>query len=250
MINKPLLIQKNNSLSNTETFQSETLNTALSISTNQTLDNSLLDRTELNYKSHQGNRLIDFYINNAPNDQNLTLDEILKKPHSWLNSERNYIYWLFPITSVNRFKDRISQTPSLDLYVLSVFNENQAFRDNLSQSLDCLLHFYGFIRPDNNASIRPNSNFTNNAKYWFTKPTFHDLRITRILSSLYQLSQEDYAVSFLNALKEVSTLPSCGFNEYSIEIWTKAIPSLFIKEYNLNILKNKEGMNNDLQKFI
>lgn len=161
--------------------------------------------------------LADFFTNNGVDGAGRTLLQIVGKTDGWLESNHDFIQWLFPLAVKSGANP---DAPLIDDNLLALFRGNARARDNMLLAFDRMLKFYGLQR--NGATIARGDNWDGRKDNWFTHPTHNNLRITRMLKSMTLLSLETYAQSFLDTLVQLSAEPGCGFSEEALGFWKAA----------------------------
>lgn len=159
--------------------------------------------------------ILDFY-QGGRNDRGVTLEEIWGWDDSRLESQHDFIQWLFPLTTQG-----VNPTaPLTDNTVMSAFKADKTLQDKMVRSFDVMLNFYGFSRSSN--TIQIGANFDDQAQNWLNPGNHNYRRITRILTSLKLHGLGHYAKAFMKALQQVYQDHSDQIGSQTFSIWQSA----------------------------
>jgi hypothetical protein len=124
--------------------------------------------------------LIAFYRGEEPNNNGVTLDQILSWDDARLESVHNYIQWIFPTD----FRSGPNPTaPVLDADAIEVFRNDPVLKFRVLSALRRMLSFYGLQRDEGTGRISRGPNFAPRLENFLTN-THNFSRISRILRSL------------------------------------------------------------------
>lgn len=174
--------------------------------------------------------ILEFYRDNKRNDQNITLEEILKKDHQWLESNHVYIQWLFPTEQQSKYNSTASLT---DSETRRIFKETPALREKMVRALRLMLSFYGLRLIDNVEGVPPKieiaANYNNRKENWLaqredpTKMNHNYLRLTRIIESLGLHGLSNHGKALFNRLEAIYQGPDgTRISEQAYAHWVSA----------------------------
>lgn len=141
--------------------------------------------------------LLPFYRGEGPTSSGATLEQILSWDDNRLETQHDYIQWLFPTARPSRYN---GNSPVLDQTLQRALREDPVVQQNFLRAFDRMLRFYGF-RQEANGAILPGDNFAIRSAAWATPGNHNLLRITRILTSLNLMGHPGKAGNFLFALR-------------------------------------------------
>jgi hypothetical protein len=145
--------------------------------------------------------LLNFYRGGAVGVNNLTLDQLLKKPDDQLTAVRGYSAWLFPLQTPS---PNAPEAPVLDANAIKAFQTEEVIKKNFMRAFSRMLTWYGFMYDGTEyGQVLRADNFADRKKHWLTENNLHFKTITRILHSLKILGMEQQARAFKSALDEV-----------------------------------------------
>lgn len=135
----------------------------------------------------------------------------------WLEHDHKFIQVLFPIDEGHKFN---RHAPIVTAEDSTEFALNHAAQEAHLTSLDMMLDYYGFVRQGTQVCVRDELTL---ARHEWPKPKNHNqLRITRILRSLYLLGNQEVALSFYHALisaaKQFETI-----DDVVLSHWSRAV---------------------------
>ncbi|WP_194438867.1 opioid growth factor receptor-related protein [Vibrio fluminensis] len=146
-----------------------------------------------------------------------SISDLQSYNYFWLEHDHKFIQVLFPIDQGHKFNRHAPLVTDEDI---AEFASNQNAREAHLVSLDMMLDYYGFVREG--AQVRAREELTL-ARHEWPKPKNHNqLRITRILRSLYLLGNQETAHSFYHALvsaaKQFDTIDDVVLGHWSSAI--------------------------------
>ena len=152
-------------------------------------------------------KLIDFYLGKGTDLTGKTLAEIWKFKYGELESENNYIQFLFPTI--------------LSLEDIEIFKSNSKLRENLLISFDKILDFFGLrvVNENNSIVVRKGINFIERKHVLFQGFNHNHLRITRIIDCLNLLEFKEQALALFDFLSRQKQ----SFTEDCFSNWEKAV---------------------------
>ncbi|GEM_PF-700076 len=147
--------------------------------------------------------LFSFYRGIEPNNNGVSLDQILGWDDFQLESVHNYIQWLFPLEKPTAYNPT---APILDAITIRAFCEDTALKAQLLRSFRRMLTFYGLQMNEATKTISRAPTFNARACVWLINPAGHHnfLRISRILRSMHILGHPDYSASFLTIMRDIT----------------------------------------------
>lgn len=147
--------------------------------------------------------LIPFYMGASQNTSGVTLKQILNWNQSLLESQHDYIQWLFPIDEVSRYN---LDSPTLTPEFIQMFKHNPTLRANVYRAFTVMLAFYGLrlnhVSEGVKTIVKARS-YENRKQQWVTVRNHNLLRLSRILRCLYLLGLTSYHTALLDALQKI-----------------------------------------------
>ena len=146
--------------------------------------------------------IIDFFTNKGTDQSGRTIEDVWSFSYKELESNCDYIQWLFPTTE--------KSIHNLDAPVLTRDDINELSKPKhqktLLKSLKMMLDFYGFVRlPLNGAvhiGIGTTTTFARRSKVWLTQYNHNFKRFSRIIKSLKELGMHNDAKALYYCLTE------------------------------------------------
>ncbi|MCB1110767.1 MAG: hypothetical protein KDK64_07265 [Chlamydiia bacterium] len=139
---------------------------------------------------------IDFYLGKAPNQEGVTIEEILAYSDEELERHHNFIQWLFPLTTPSSVNPHV---PLVTPKIIAAFKENRALQDQLLRATKVMLHFYGLTFSKD--QVLKDKTFQEKKH----RIAGHNLlRITRILKSLVLLGQPELSLCLFICLCNIA----------------------------------------------
>lgn len=166
--------------------------------------------------------LISFYRGSEPNNNGVTLDQILSWDDARLESMHNYIQWLFPL---KKRSNPNPIAPCLDNATIRKFQGDAMLKNQVLRSFRRMLTFYGLQMDEVTKVITRASNFNGRSAVWLTDSLGHHnfLRITRIIHSMDLLGLPDYSRSFFLIMQDIERNEGQGYiSDETLGIWQRA----------------------------
>jgi hypothetical protein len=164
-----------------------------------------------------------FYAGLATDGAGRTLEEILHFTPQQLESNHDYVQWLFPTYEVSRVNPT---APVMTLATANRFQTDQVIRRNIRRSLTMMLEFYGleFTTQQSRISVIRREDFSKRAEVWLTPYNHNYLRITRILKFLCIVRASELARALLECLENIYADFGSVIGPRPIEHWRQASP--------------------------
>ncbi|MCK4934226.1 MAG: hypothetical protein KAR79_01440 [Simkaniaceae bacterium] len=143
---------------------------------------------------------LEFYRGNSSNAHGVTLSQIWNYSEATLESQHNYIQWLFPSSRQSRFN---LQAPLVNEEIQRAFREAPNLQANLDRSFIMMLRFYGLEKNLSTGRIVKGSNFQERSCVWMTPSNHNFLRLDRMIKSLSLLGKQEDARSLYFALESL-----------------------------------------------
>jgi hypothetical protein len=166
--------------------------------------------------------LVPFYRGLEANNQNVTLNQILIKNDALLESDHNYIQWLFPLPTPSGSNPT---APVLDKATIQKFRCDSVLKSQVVRSFRRMLSFYGLRMDETTKLITRAPNFATRAAVWLTNPSGHHnfLRITRIIRSLELFDLCDCSRSFYQIMQDIAFTEGRGIiSNATLNHWLEA----------------------------
>jgi len=141
----------------------------------------------------------EFYRGMTPDGSGRLIEEVWQMSHAELERTHDYIQWLFPTWVRSKF---VPDAPVLDLEIREAFLNDEELRSRLLLSLDLMLKFFGLERRDE--VIRRSPEFDDLRDHWLTVGNHNQLRLTRIMLSLWTLGFEPVVQSLHQCLRVIA----------------------------------------------
>lgn len=165
--------------------------------------------------------LVDFYHGRANHPSGSTFDQVLGWTDDRLESQHDYIQWLFPLKTHSRFNPT---APIFTDAILSEFRSSSNLLGNMHRAYIRMLAFYGLEFDPSSNSVQRASNFSTRARIWLTLGNHNHLRITRILTSLRLTGLQAEANQFFAILQDINQNEGRGrIAPNSFQIWQNAL---------------------------
>jgi hypothetical protein len=167
-------------------------------------------------------RIVDFYAGVAPDHRGRSLAQLQSQSLSALESNHDYIQWLFPLPERSSAS---AHAPILTPADIQAFEANPALRSSLLASLATMLKFYGFALVDTagRLEVRRGPDFAARSEVWLTPFNHNYLRLTRILRALNLLGCAVHADALFVALQDVYREHAVEISEETLEYWQRAV---------------------------
>lgn len=166
--------------------------------------------------------LVAFYRGTEPNNNNVTLEQMLAWDDGQLEAVHDYIQWLFPL------KTRSGPNPTaavLDDATIQAFRGDPHLKNQVLRSFRRMLTFYGLQMDETTKVITRAPNFNERAAVWLINPVGHHnfLRITRIIHSLTLLGLPEYGQSFFAIMQDIRNREGLNIiSEQTFQFWSSA----------------------------
>ena len=167
-------------------------------------------------------RILEFYGETASDHRGRSLQQLQAQSLSALESNHDYIQWLFPLPERSGAS---AHAPILTPADIAAFRASDALRARLVRSLAVMLRFYGLESADTAAGIeiRRSPSFRERSDVWLTPFNHNFLRLTRILRSLSLLGCGAQARSLFACLEEIYREHYDIVSEETFEYWSRAV---------------------------
>lgn len=175
--------------------------------------------------------IVGFYLENIPNDEGLTIDQILNADDNFLEQNDHWIDWVFP-TTIRSFKT--AAAPVLDFAIIQKIRASRTMQNKVRSVFRRVLRFYGLREGRRLGVIERDAHFAEAAKNWLTVDNYNFLRITQIIHSLGLMigRPNNNGYAFIDILKDISKNEGKGIiNKYTIQRWNKAIEAEVVFTY-------------------
>jgi hypothetical protein len=170
------------------------------------------------------NTLLDFYRGTQPDVKGRRIADIWGWDHTKLESVHDYIQWLFPSAKPSAYNPN---APLLDDETIAVFQSEQILQENLLQSLDLMLRFYGLeLQGDDFPVIAKADNYAFRKANWQDAPAgqinHNLLRLTRILEALNVLGLQSYSRALCRCLNAIQREEPTKIPQKTAQFWCQA----------------------------
>lgn len=153
--------------------------------------------------------IIDFYTGKQMANTGETIDEILKFNDFDLESEHQYIQWLFPLREPSPVNPHAPLFDGPADYHLSKEPDGKLAEENFLKALSMMNKFYNFDSPTK--------------QQWVSIANHNYLRLTRIIKSAILMGYPEYAEHFaLKAMATYSKYPA-DVGLRSLGFWVEAV---------------------------
>jgi hypothetical protein len=160
---------------------------------------------------------INFYLNKKTDDQDRTLDSILRMDDSQFENKHDYIQIIFPLQEKSNFN---SSAPLISEEEIQEFKINKEIRSNVFLSVQRFLKFLGLNIQ--NELIIFNQDWKEKSYNWLNYRNHNYLRITRLLKFLMMIGMKDLAKNIFDMLKEIYTINKLKIGEETYLFWLNA----------------------------
>jgi hypothetical protein len=165
--------------------------------------------------------LVLFYLGQEANNRGVGLNEILGWDNGRLESQHDYIQWLFPL----RAPSGPNPTAAiLDDETIQTFRSRPGLQIQVLRSFRRMLAFYGLQMDEATGQITRAPNFNARAAVWLTPGNHNFLRITRMIHSLGLLGLPDQARAFFAIMQDIAQNEGAGIVGNSLGFWQGALP--------------------------
>lgn len=132
-----------------------------------------------------------FMSGKTPDNLGRYISEIHQFTHFWLEHDHKFIQVLFPIDDDHKFN---RHAPLVNPESRQAFINSDMLRDAHLRSLDLMLDYYGLQRVGVSIGVR--DELAPHSHDWLKPKNHNQLRITRMIRSLYLLGNEEIAANF------------------------------------------------------
>lgn len=158
-----------------------------------------------------------FISGESPDKFGRHIDQILAYNHFWLEHDHKYIQVLFPIDEGTKFN---RHAPVVDAHDREVFARDESLRNAHIKALDLMLEFWGMER--NDRAITSSLALSPSNHIWLKVHDHNQLRLTRVIRSLYLLGNQELA-SNLSEFVIAAATEFGGVSDKTITYWKGAI---------------------------
>lgn len=158
-------------------------------------------------------KIIAFYLNQDTDHRGRFLSEIWQFDRFRQELIHDYIQWLFPLDIPNKFGK-----PVLCQQDCQQFSKNPQLTENLLKSFDFMLNFWGIERLD--TQFYAVKDLNKRTHYWVKTSDHNQLRISRVIRSLYICGQPELAFAFQAFVLKVGK--EFQVNEETLTFWENA----------------------------
>lgn len=145
------------------------------------------------------------------------IEQLLAYNHFWLEHDHKYIQVLFPIDEGTKFNQHAPLVTQADR---DVFANSKDLRIAHLKALDLLLEFWGLQR--DGCEIFSMLALSPATHVWLKSYDHNQLRLTRVIRSLYLLGNEQVATNLcdflISAAKETGTV-----SDKTVDYWRNAL---------------------------
>ena len=166
--------------------------------------------------------VVAFYRGSGRDHRGRSLADIREFDFHELESNHDYIQWLFPLPEPSGANP---DAPVLSSRDIAAFNGDDSLRGALLQSFRVMLAFYG-LDPRLDAEsmkIERSADFDERRRQWLTRGNHNFLRISRMLRSLTLLGLGSQARAFLECLEGIYAEHAATVGSTTIGYWRRAI---------------------------
>ena len=168
-------------------------------------------------------KIVDFYIGSGTDHKLRSWAEIVSKNDDWLESEHDFIQWLFPLRESSKF---FKFAPILTDEDISILKMEPLFKKRMATSFFVMMSFFG-LEPkmiDGELKIKKDKSFfEERSKVWLSPNNHNYLRITRILKCLCLFGMNKYAEAFVENLLDLKKEFDSYISVNNVEYWMEAI---------------------------
>ena len=179
------------------------------------------------HKCAVGNRtaqspLVAFYRGDGRDHRGRSLSDIHEFDFHELESNHDYIQWLFPLPEPSGANE---SAPLLSKEDIAAFVSDASLRKALLQSLELMLQFYGvdLVGRGENVEVVKALSFDDRRLQWLTGGNHNFLRISRILRTLSLLGLGSHALAFLKCLEGIYAENARTIGDTTVGYWRRAV---------------------------
>jgi hypothetical protein len=169
----------------------------------------------------EDSRLLDFYERAGTDHRGRRLADIQAFSAAELESEHDFIQWLFPLRTASPVNPDAPTVADRDV---ERFHASAELAARLRRSFEVMLDFYGMALTwrDGEPRIERTGRFRERAENWLRPGNHNFLRITRILTSMTILGQGRLARALLESLRSVYEEHAGVIGERTWAFWKSA----------------------------
>ena len=201
-------------------------------------------------KTQNGRLIYDFFVNegrvlrqagqSGGRDLMVTFNGIMRYSAAELEGEHSFIQYLFPTTAVGRYNRR---APALDQETVRTLNMNSDVKRKQRLAFRVMLNFFQ-LKEENQGTpayrIVPSYDYSNQIPPWLKPGNHNQLRLTRMVKSLYLLGNEQEAVALHKVINEQG-------HKYQVHIdtmkrWDKCLVQAIVKKEQFLPGERREGL--------
>lgn len=166
--------------------------------------------------------LIAFYRNEGRDHCGRTLSDIHEFNFYELESNHDYIQWLFPLPEPSGAN---ASAPLLSNEDIAAFKNDASLQKAMLQSFLLMLRFYGLelVVLGADVDVRKDASLDERSNLWLTSGNHNFLRISRILRSLSLLGHTPYALAFLKCLEGIYAEEARTIGQTTMGYWRRAV---------------------------
>jgi len=153
-------------------------------------------------------KILDFYINDLPNDEGITLKQMINSSDWDLEKSHTWIQWLFPLHETSRHNFNGPVLTEEDIKIL------QSSDKATTNILSCLERFRLFYGIGNHWNVDKQS--------WCAFRNHNLLRITRIIRSLRLFGLRKESFVFYSEAEIVARANVSQVGEETLDFWRRA----------------------------
>lgn len=158
-----------------------------------------------------------FMSGETPDKLGRNIEQILAYDHFWLEHDHKYIQVLFPIDEGTKFNQHAPLVTQQDR---NEFAQSPELRLAHLRSLDLMLEFWGMQRDRN--EIMSSLPFSPANHIWLKSYDHNQLRLTRVIRSVYLLGNEQIAINLSHFVIEAATQLG-SVSEATLDFWRNAV---------------------------
>jgi hypothetical protein len=169
-----------------------------------------------------GERIVAFYLGTGTDHRHRHLEDVLAFSVDELESNHDYIQWLFPLAVPSSV---MPDAPLVDSECRRAFQSDERLRAARRRALDRMLDFYGLALsgPAGEPRIDKGRNFAERSSEWLHPNDHNFLRLTRIMTSLDLLGEPSLAAALQACLERLHGEYPSLIGETTIRYWRSAI---------------------------
>ena len=165
--------------------------------------------------------LVEFYRENKPNINGVTLDDIWSWDEYRLEQIHDYIQWMFPLAEESEHN---KNAPTLTQEDIEEFNKDKSIRARIVKCWIVILKFWGLEVSTslNRIIVKPGENFDKRKSSWVTFSNHNQLRMTRVIHCLKIVGLPECAQAFYDAITKIAS-ETKAINQTTLKYWKEAI---------------------------